>query len=474
MTGTITASKIGDRQYPVTNTIEPLAGASFLADGTAANDHTFGPTDGLGVTTSGSIPNDQYVVSESISPAGFNPVTVMCLGPFNNPVTTPYEEVVSVQDDNPVIGEAFINWRDNPAYPLTCGLKIALILDRSSSIDGTEWDVIQAASVAFVNALVGTGTVGTPSQIMLIGFGTNASIIQVNGNNWTGIFTQPEADQVNAVINALSTPPNGQYTNWDQALRLVVDSGTETAVIVTDGNPTAYNNPTIIPNFSGVVTRDTMEAAIATANLVKSRSPFPKIVGVGIGNDLSIENLRLISGPIENNDYYMAEFNNLTQKLNEVAVQLCGTMICIHQDSVLKTSAGLKFISDIKTGDLVLDYRGEWTRISQNVSSEKTTVDFIRIQKDAFGDQQPNQDLLLTEGHPLLVRGHEISCEKLVGRTGISRTRVEKGARVYTLCTENRTFVNIHGLCVGTWNHDAFENMLQNDPRYSRFRMTYQ
>lgn len=460
MSFNLTVRKDGVRSAFNSNTISPLPGAVFRADG--PTDFNLGPTDVAGNFTQ-SLPTASYIVTELTAPPGFNTISHMMLGPFANPVLTPYQETVNLNQNRQT--RRFINWHDNNAYPDTCGLRIALILDRSASIDANEWAAVQNASVLFVNSLVGTGDAPPGTDFMLITFGTNAQIVQVAGQNWTSLYTQAGADAVNAVINGLPTPSSNEYTNWDAAFRLAANQMCQTVVMVTDGNPTARNVPAVTGT---TVTMDNMEAAIASANLVKVSPLLPKIVGVGIGDGLSADNIKLITGPVEDDDYYLTNFDNLAIKLNQVAVKLCGALLCIHADTLVNTYTGIKPISELAPGDLVIDQTGQFVPLTALRKAGSTTR-FVQIKAGSLGANVPTKDLLLTRGHPVLLRGQEVECQHLINGTSISEVQLAKSVDLYTLVTERRSFVQLQGVLVGSWSSDAFDNLIANDPRYARF-----
>ena len=80
-------------------------------------------------------------------------------------------------------------------------------------------------------------------------------------------------------MNGLSVVSSGNYTNWDTALRQIVGSGADMAIMMTDGDPTTYGVP------HGPTSSSTdylqIENGIASANQVKAAGI--NVIGVGIG-----------------------------------------------------------------------------------------------------------------------------------------------------------------------------------------------
>jgi PKD repeat protein len=94
----------------------------------------------------------------------------------------------------------------NPPLTQSCGLDVVLVIDGSGSIDNSEYSQMQAALVAFVNALA-----GTPTQFAFVEFATSAVVRQG--------FTADATTIINE-INKPRVQPGGQYTNWQQGLLL--------------------------------------------------------------------------------------------------------------------------------------------------------------------------------------------------------------------------------------------------------------
>jgi hypothetical protein len=93
---------------------------------------------------------------------------------------------------------------------------------------------------------------------------------------------------------------------------------------------------------------------------------------------------------------------------------------------------------------------------------------FIRIQKDSLGTDKPARDLLIREGHPLVVDGKEIACQDLVNGTSIDQVELDTPLEVYTLCTNQRVAVMIEGLAVLTYaKNDFFKYAVDNQIPYT-------
>jgi uncharacterized repeat protein (TIGR01451 family) len=239
----------------------------------------------------------------------------------------------------------------NPPAPDRCGLDVAIVVDTSQSISDPAQGggpanpgLLTAAAAGFVDALT-----GTPSSISITSFRTAAR----TEIDLVDVRTAAGAAAVKAAIGAIDFshvhpafyPPGVPYpapeaqaflgdrsgtlggTNWQDALT-TVPSGAEVIVFITDGNPTTWagdDDPGYLPAEPA-----DLDAGVAAANAQKAAGR--RIVGVGIGGSgslasLSVDNLRAVSGPAENDDYYLTGFDGLGATLRTIATRLCAPSV---------------------------------------------------------------------------------------------------------------------------------------------------
>jgi hypothetical protein len=113
---------------------------------------------------------------------------------------------------------------ENPSAPLPCGLRVALVLDESTSITNDQLDDVRTAARGFVTALSGTG-----ASVAVIAFGQRARVgvpyTEVTGNGTSGTIAStfnPFINNSPASGNGYGNPPSGfsrSGTNWEEALR---------------------------------------------------------------------------------------------------------------------------------------------------------------------------------------------------------------------------------------------------------------
>ena len=226
---------------------------------------------------------------------------------------------------------AFANVRSNPLFPKSCGLKIAIVMDTSTSISTAEMTQLKNAAKGFV----GTSALGgTPSQVALYRFSTTASKIL----DLTSIAANQTA--VNAGIDSLPSQGDG-YTNWDDAFRKVAFNAQnekyDAVLMLTDGDPTTRGTAGTATDTN--IGFQNVEEGAFSANAVKSMTApgggRTKIVGVGIGLATnSYLNLEAISGPVNGEDYFTTDFAGLELKLKEIAVANCGGTVTVIKKTI--------------------------------------------------------------------------------------------------------------------------------------------
>ncbi len=201
----------------------------------------------------------------------------------------------------------------NPDVQLTCGGKIIMVLDESSSIhDANATGSVRNAAMAFAQGISGTG-----SQLAIVEFGTrartpigfttvNSGALAPSGPIYRYVHALPGAPD-----GGYSPPPSSEfgveYTNWEDAfLRVAELNGNEPAplvIFITDGDPTAFNTGGGNVAIQQPVDGPALHNAITNANAVKRSpdgAPRSHVLAVGVGpgvqSPASLGRLQAISG----------------------------------------------------------------------------------------------------------------------------------------------------------------------------------
>ena len=243
----------------------------------------------------------------------------------------------------------------NPDLPEQCGMDMTLIIDRSGSIGSLNDEVADAA-----NALV-QGLAGTGSSVQVISFSREATALNdVSGDG----DNEDLADLEFVPADTLTVPifPSGGWTNWDDALEMARRSPAGIApltVILTDGNPTAYNNTT--PDGHGLGTTAGGNATIGAEALVRAKQEADllqaagsHILALGVGSGINTANLQSLAGdeeytvtgtvPFTQADWTVVSFAQLQPLLEEVVKDLCSPSV-----NIVKTEIPL--VGDPRPGD---------------------------------------------------------------------------------------------------------------------------
>lgn len=222
---------------------------------------------------------------------------------------------------------------NNPKLPATCnpGPKIAFVMDVSGSVKGDETET-------YKKALTGNG--GVIDQLT----GTNASISAYTFNwgspsdgtrdirNYTRLVNvDTDRQKAKAIINDRLGKEDGlPRTNWNAGLEAAFQGGTkindpsrpdsnkyDLVVFITDGNPNTTGSSRFRPAGNTVSLR-ALEGGVYASNKLKAAGSRVVAVAVGEEGQNTPENLKLISGPIENQDYFNSEWDALATNLSSI------------------------------------------------------------------------------------------------------------------------------------------------------------
>ncbi len=210
-----------------------------------------------------------------------------------------------------------------PLPPGNCGLTVAVILDVSSSITsaGAEQTVRDAAS-DLVNYWAGSDmTVG------MFRFWGEAELVAPYTSTMTGAAALDAAAQTLAFASG---------TNWEAGFLEAYNYDglpgphwnvpptpspllPDVVIIVTDGVPTAY-----VDDSGNAVTGAPVATAQANgeAGADLFRANGVKVIALGVGS-VSVAGLQGISGPVETDDYWLADFPTLSDQLLALGTTLC-------------------------------------------------------------------------------------------------------------------------------------------------------
>lgn len=129
--------------------------------------------------------------------------------------------------------------------------------------------------------------------------------------------------------------------------------------------------------------------------------------------------------------------------------------ICFHKSAKVLTKQGSKQIHELREGDIVYDNQGNAHNISKLVKLP-TNTKYVLIKKDAISVNMPNEDLYISEFHPVYINGEEIIAKLLVNGETITKVTIPDDKNMYTILTSERKPININGLYAMTWKDTEF------------------
>jgi hypothetical protein len=244
-----------------------------------------------------------YVIKTVSAPSGYVAPISYSGGPFEAPFDLTVEEERGYQVI-PYPDGGFGFMVANPSLPEQCGLSVALVLDLSGSMSGSESAMFSALD-GFLDTLV-----GSDSEVSLYTF-DDAS--PHDGNPLTNhpvpqdVSTQAGADIVKAWYAGLTAD---YLTDWSTGLAEVAKQTPipDAVLLLADG--------TIANSTSKMV--DSKQ----WTNWLKAQGA--RFIPVGMGNYVSEPGLQALSGPVRGTDYFLAsDFADLTAALSDATTKGC-------------------------------------------------------------------------------------------------------------------------------------------------------
>lgn len=349
------------------------------------------------------------------------------------------------------------NWVVPPAT--TAFIDVPVIGKLPGVISGAAWAplITVVPNVAVTKGTAPDITVNSSNAVDLNRMAMGDNVIQQGAETWVRYEFTNNLGQFVYI---------GMTDNWNNDIFSTVTSG---------GQPNPAPGPAIMGTWNSTGNVDFSDP---NAFEMENPFPFPPLWRLDAGQIASYDvgllgiNQGLDTGggvvfsPIDNTGAPVAS----TTIFDTITVS---GFICVHEDTLVKTPNGVKRISEFEAGELCYDARGQLQRVEKNLCSG-TTKKYVRIQRNALGKEQPSANLLIARGHPLLLNGKEVPCEELIDGHMIDEVELEQPARLFTLCTEGRGFVEMQGLLVGTWSHASLENFTKNDGLGTMLRLTEQ
>lgn len=134
--------------------------------------------------------------------------------------------------------------------------------------------------------------------------------------------------------------------------------------------------------------------------------------------------------------------------------QISSTPCCVAPSTLVATPTGPMPISQLRPGDNVLDFRGMVIPVLKVIRFRVPRYDFVRIG-----------ELMICNDHPVLDSNlQERPCQSLPEATVV---QLDQPIFVYTLVTQEKSFVLMQDRAVATWASDTWSALSPNMARFS-------
>ena len=196
-------------------------------------------------------------------------------------------------DEPPIIsppdGAKWVHGRvANPQPPLRCGLRIALVVDLSTSLQYADTNGFQKSKEAangFIDALA-----GTPAELALYNFASTApanTAGTTSGKNppYISMQSQSGVNEAKSVVSNWAYNANSGATNWQEGLKQVQGQNYDVVYFITDGMPTTSSTIKSKGIGGEFVQKSALNDAIDAANELKKAGTrvVPLMVDLTLG-----------------------------------------------------------------------------------------------------------------------------------------------------------------------------------------------
>ncbi|PMD05824.1 fimbrial assembly protein [Brevibacterium paucivorans] len=181
----------------------------------------------------------------------------------------------------------------NPQIRMSCGLRIAVVADLSTSLsyanNANGFDESKKATNAFIDALA-----GTPAELGIYNFASSAPANvpgSTHGNNppYISMLTQDGVTQAKRVVSNWNYNANNSATNWQAGLQQVKAGNYDVVYFITDGMPTTSSTIKSKGIGGEFVQASALNDAIDAANELKKAGTrvVPLMVDLTLGGRTS-------------------------------------------------------------------------------------------------------------------------------------------------------------------------------------------
>jgi alpha-tubulin suppressor-like RCC1 family protein len=345
---------------------------------------------------------------------------------------------------------------------IECGSSSTFYIDVNGNVFGTGSNL--------VGQLGNNSTISTTSFVQMTGI-TNAIsvssgfnftvVIKSDGTVWSVgsnangrlgdgsmVLYRSLVGQIPGITNAIAASCGSAHTIVLLADGSVISFGQNASGQLGNGNTTSQSTPVSVIGSTNII-------AIGVTQ-------FSSIM---LKNDGTIVTFgrdnfgQLGDGTNTNSSTAVSVILQTGQKVYRVLESKLSSMFCIREDNLVKTSRGMIPIRDVISGDTVFDENNKPVNVEYNIKMALKTKKFIKIRKKVFFGVGPSNDLYLTNEHPIKILGYEMVGRTLLVNNGVTQVTLDKKYYVYSICTEERIFINVENIPVCTVKRSDWEEL---------------
>lgn len=122
---------------------------------------------------------------------------------------------------------------------------------------------------------------------------------------------------------------------------------------------------------------------------------------------------------------------------------------CYHPDTKILTKDGYVKIKNLKRGELIYTYNNGYQKLARLIvtPTKKQYDDYILFKKGCFGSNKPNENLIITKGHPVFYKNNFYNPEDFVNSLEFDVELINLNIhKVYHLQFEDHNIINSNNI----------------------------
>ena len=257
----------------------------------------------------------------------------------------------------------------------------------------------------------------------------------ITGNFSLALWIKPDGnmDENEAFFSSDDSRNNnnfqiGAINDNTNTIHVVVKNGNNTSFEIGNYTTGSWNHIAITcenPGTSNVQLKTYLNYNSSTGNTTNTYTPSSGDPGSGniASYGFNIEKLILGINRNQNSPYdgqlsLLSVYSGILSSTEVSNLHNSNASPCYHSDTLITTSKGEIPIKQLKRHDLIKTKNG-FQPLSKLIKGMNINYKFVKFPKNCLGDNIPNNDLLLTIGHPIFFKGEYYNSDDFIGYQGI-------------------------------------------------------